>query len=452
VRLIRVTPERTPPQRGGLDPSCGHEGPPNLRGRSDPPTAAKFPNLRMHESADGPEPSHSDSGLVPKLALDWLRAVVDDTATDEAESSAEADRPRERTVLVRERVGSASAEDRPATRDPFDLAGRYKRGQVDHAIWYRDWHLRWRMLQLPDRLHRFETELMAARTDAQVFATLTEHAVQIVGGYTCVLYPPGDGPRRPIPNPALRVDAGRITLTLPLEEVGLLARDRVLSDPDGRYAALAPLFSEEHAVSVAHAPFGEGGVILLIERRHERVFGTEDWDLLRLLSARAAAALMRVRLGTQIGEMRDTDPVTALPEASRLDAILAHARDLIASGEMLSLVGLRLGGLGELAREDGPAAAARARRTVADVLREVAGSLGLAAHRGNDEYVLLLPRLSCARAEHMVARVARQLPSGIEVRARMVAIETAGSPADLLDALDRAPERAWADRAIPTAG
>jgi|GEM_PF-6985484 len=405
----------------------------------------------MQHSADGPEPSHPDSGLVPKLALDWLRAVVDDTAADDPAEPAHADGTVDRLSALTDFAERTAVPERPASRDPFDLAGRYSRGQVDHAIWYQDWHLRWRRLQLPDRLHRFETELLAARTDVEVFGTLTAHAVQIVGGYTCVLYPPGDGPRRPIPNPALRVDAGRITLSLPLAEVGLLGRDLVLSDPEGRYAALAPLFSEERAVSVAHAPFGEGGVILLIERRHERVFGTEDWDLLRLLSARAAAALMRVRLGTQIDELRNTDPVTSLPEASRLDAILAHARALLESGEMLSLVGIRLDGLRALAEADGPAAAARARRTVADVLREVAGSLGLAAHRGNDEFVLLLPRLSRARAEHMVARVARQLPSGVAVRARLVAPDATGTPDRLLDALDRAPERTWDDAPKPSA-
>jgi GGDEF domain-containing protein len=402
----------------------------------------------MDDRADaaGSRPTDAEPGLVPGLAFAWLRSVIEDSPAAPpavVPGATAADQPG---AGVTSRVDASPSA--PARRDPFGLAARYARGEVAPALWYRDWHVRWRRFQLPDRLHSFETALLAARAPEDVYRALTEHAVQIVGGYTCLLFPPQEsGPLRPLPNAALRIDADRITLSLPLAEVGLIGRERVLEDSTGRFAALAPLFSEERAVSLAHAPFGEGGVILLVERRHERLFDAEDWDLLRLLSTRATAALMRVRLGLRVGELQNTDAATALPDPSRLDAIIAHARDLIASGESLSLVGLRLDGLDRLGELDGAAAAARARRTAADVLREVAGTLGLTAHRGDDEFVLLLPRLSRARAEHMVDRLARQLPAAVRVRARLAAPAPGSQPADLLADLDRAPERAWSEPA-----
>lgn len=382
---------------------------------------------------------------MPRLALDWLRSVFAAEFTL-APTAPRAQGPREgRSTPTPSRLQAAESTpggSRFAAQDPFEVAARFARGEVKHALWFREWHRQWRRFQLADQLHRYDARLNSARSPAEVYRVLSEHAVRIVGGFTCLLYPPQEqGPLRPVPNPALRVDAGRITLSIPLAGAGLIARDRVLDQADGPLAGLAPLFSEERAVTLAHAPFGEGGMILLLERRGDRVFEVEDWELLRALSTRAAAALDRVRLGIQLGTLQHTHPCTGLPDEGALPEILRHAQAIAGRGEPLTLLALRLDGVARFATDDGPDAADRVRRTAGEILRERVGTLGIVVHRADDEFLLVLPRLSAAPAVHLVARVARQLPGRIRVHLRLVNPQTAAPPAELLFELDRSAER-----------
>jgi GGDEF domain-containing protein len=380
----------------------------------------------MEEKDRKPEVTgtREDSPPLPRLALDWLREVLRSEFAD----APDFERARD-AALAGAQGGGESASggargggvtripERLFSRDPFDVAARYARGEVENALWYRDWHRRWRRLQLPHRLQGFLLQLDRARTAEEVYRTLTEHAVQIVGGYTSLLFPPQEeAPLRALPNPLLRVDAGRLTISVPLTQPGLIARDDVFGEGNGPLASLAPLFSEERAVSLAHAPLGEGGVILVVERRQERVFEQDDWDLLRLLSAHASAALTRVRTARQINELRETHATTALPAPVQAEPVLERALEVARQGEPLTLAAIRLDGLEQIAAEDGEAAADRVRRTAAEVLRELSGSLGIAVQQTADEYLLVLPRLTRAQAENIVGRLARQLPARVPVR------------------------------------
>lgn len=388
-------------------------------------------------AAGGGEAGADEAGALSALALDWLRQVLHSefaTPPDFRQARAAAADPPSRRI-----------PERLFARDPFDVAARYARGEVENALWYREWHRRWRRFQLADQLVRFQERLRQARVPEDVYGALTEHAVQVVGGYTCVLFPPqATPPLRPLPNPLLRVDAGRLTISMPLPGTGIIAREDVVSREAGPLADLAPLFFEERAVSLAHASFGEGGVILLLERRQERVFTPEDRELLRLLALQAAAALARVRQAERTDVLRDTDARTGLLAEAQLGAALEHALAVAAQGEPLTVVVLALEGLARMAADDGQTAAERVRRTVAEVLRELVGTLGLALRRADDEFVLVLPRLTAAQAEILVGRLRRQLPARVQVHAG-----SAMAGADVRSA-DELLERAAAAAARPS--
>jgi hypothetical protein len=55
----------------------------------------------------------------------------------------------------------------------------------------------------------------------------------------------------------------------------------------GRVPAAAPLFENPQTALVAHVPVGDEAVLVLTERRDERIFEPQDWDILRALALQA---------------------------------------------------------------------------------------------------------------------------------------------------------------------
>jgi GGDEF domain-containing protein len=372
----------------------------------------------------------ADHARISELALNWLRHVLR-TEHEHTPAFAEA-----RRVAAEALTGAASRL--PAhlvSTDPFEIGARFVTGDVTRARWYREWHRRWRRFHLPARLASFGEELLQARRPEDVFRALTENAVRIVGGYTCVLYPPqASTPLRPLANPLLRVDAGRLTLTLPLPAPGAIRREQIATGgEEGAFSELAPLFAEDQAVSLAHAPFGDGGVILVVERRTERVFTANDWETLRLLAVLANAALARVEHTTSRREFEAPDPAGGILPADRLTEVVGEAIALAEQGDHLAVVCARLTGLADIDAVDGDRAGRRTYRSAADALTELAGALGAVVQRGTDGFWIVLPRLSGEQAIGLVERLRPQLP----LRARLVlgAAEYAVgmTPAVLLD-------------------
>jgi GGDEF domain-containing protein len=348
-----------------------------------------------------------ESETVSHLALDWLREVL----SSEFGGSDAFQRIRAMALAERAPEGAtvpllpASA----ATPDPFEVKLRFSRGDAIAARWYRDWHRGWRRFQLSDRLQRYAERLLGSTRPEEIYQALTETAVQVVGGYTCVLFPPQESPPlRPIPNPLLSLDAGRLTISIPLGEPGAIRHEQVLEA--GPLSGLGPLFTEGRAVSIAHAPFGEGGVILLLERRQERVFEDDDWEMLRVLSQLAGAALERVALRGRAPVLRDADLAAGVLAEELLEPLLDHALALAREGEALTLAALRLSGLDQVLAEDGRASVERVRYSAAAALRELAGALGIVLKRGADGFFLVLPRLNRSQALGLIERTRRQLP------------------------------------------
>jgi len=325
-----------------------------------------------------------------------------------------------------------------ATDAPPDIASDGG-ADLDDAVWRREWRRRWRRLRLPEQLLAFYDELGRARTPEQVYDALSEHAVRIVDGYTCVLFPPqADAERlRPVPNPRLRFDAASLSLPAspPLpraERIG--AADAAAGTP---FAGLAALFAEERAAALAHAPFGDGGAIFLIERRHGRVFEAEEWALLRTLAVQAEAALERVRLLGRIEILAHTDPETGLAAGTHAPAALAHAWEMAERGEPLSVVLLQLAPPAADTGFDMGTPATRAPQTppraLAGVLREVAGEHGMAVRHSAERFLLILPHTDAAAAHALVARVRERVRDELHAA---VAVHEAGAampPAALIE-------------------
>jgi GGDEF domain-containing protein len=282
----------------------------------------------------------------------------------------------------------------------------------------REWLRQWRRLQLPDRMAAFGEELARARTETAVYATLTTHAARMVGGYLCLLFLPNGGSTRlrPVAEPRLRCNADALSITEPPAVPGVISEATLPAG--GPYASLRPLFSEEGAAWLLLAPFGTRGTVVLVERRGERTFAPEDWDVLRILASQAEAALERVRLWEGVATLSQSDPLTGLGAGREyLHDVLAHAAAAAAWGEAVSVAVLTVDGNAGVQRNG---ESARVTRAVAEALRDAAHERGIVLRYAEDELLVVLPGLDGAEAEELVESAKDRLARGITVRARIV--------------------------------
>ena len=106
---------------------------------------------------------------------------------------------------------------------------------------------------------------------------------------------------------------------------GTLLHADARADTGSPFSPLAPLFTETRAACVVHTPVGEDGLLFLVERRAERHFEPEDWEILRALAGLAESALKRVRLLGEIRSLSLTDPLTGLANRRQMEVVLERA-------------------------------------------------------------------------------------------------------------------------------
>lgn len=142
-------------------------------------------------------------------------------------------------------------------------------------------------------------QLNRTATRQDVFDVLVERVVELVDAHAAMVYAQGADAAGlgllPAAPPVGTPTLGPLPFSLlgapfPLQ----LLRSECEAARSGPRAALWPLFDHFGAASLALSALGEGALLVVLERRANRLFNGEDWFVLRNVAAQASMALRRV--------------------------------------------------------------------------------------------------------------------------------------------------------------
>jgi diguanylate cyclase (GGDEF)-like protein len=191
--------------------------------------------------------------------------------------------------------------------------------------------------------------------------------------------------------------------------------------PGGAIPGAAPLFGDPHTVLVAHVPVGGDGVLVLTERRDERIFEPEDWDVLRALALQAQMALRRLKLLEDVRTLSLTDPLTGLGNRRHMELMLAHAWAAARRGDPLAVVVLDLDGFKEVNDTLGHHAGDELLCAVGEALRDEARASDVVVRFGGDEFLALLTGGTAEGGLLLVERLRKRLGTRVGISAGVAA-------------------------------
>lgn len=334
-------------------------------------------------------------------------------------------------------VSGANVRHLPRGEGEQDLVCRAAAGA---AVWRRQRERLRARLNLPDRLIAYVQQLGRDRCVAETAATLAEHATRIVGAYgALVLLPDGEGgglqtlgsfPEAAFPHLSMGTQDA-------FSRQGLIRSEHAQPGTGGPFNDLEALFCAHGAAAIAHSPTGDGGVLFLVERRADRDFAPEDWELLRVLASQADTAWESHRLLAEVRALALTDPLTGLPNRRSLAAFLEHAWAAAGRGQPLAVVMLDLERFKQINDERGHLAGDRILQSVAECLQELTRGSDLVVRYGGDEFLLVLPGVAISGARRLVERVRARLGGEIAFTAGIAEYQSGmGSPEQLIEAAD----------------
>jgi diguanylate cyclase (GGDEF)-like protein len=277
--------------------------------------------------------------------------------------------------------------------------------------------------QLPDQLIGYFEALNAADSEDGVWHALAAHALRIVGAHMAftmvhdrargVLRAPAAQDARPGEHrPCILWDDR-------LGTAGLLLSEDARRGGAAEFAA--PLFGDPATALLAHVPVSNEGVLVLTERREERIFEPEDWDVLRALALQAEMALRRVRLIDSVRSLSLTDPLTGLGNRRHMEVVMAHAWAAARRGEPLVVMALDLDGFKEVNDTRGHDAGDRMLCDVAAALRAEARGSDVLVRYGGDEFLVILPGSTVEGAHALAERVRRRVDGAVGISAGVAA-------------------------------
>lgn len=302
------------------------------------------------------------------------------------------------------------------------------------------WLRLWRRSLFPERLIDFHDALSRATSAREICDALARHATLTVGAYQAVvLLPESDGAHLGV--------AGWWSNGAPPPEVllpGRIARGAPrLVDPAAVDAAgdacpgLAPLSRIPGVSTLALVPIGERGLLLLSERRAERIFSEDDWTLLEALALHADRALASVTALAEARRAALVDPLTGLANRRHLEVVLRHAWAGAERGEGLTLMLLDLDDFKAINDRHGHAMGDDVLRVVGEVLRGETRGSDTVVRYGGDEFLVVLPRQAASAARRLFERIRARLDGWAGVSAGIAEYHPAlAAPCDLVEAAD----------------
>lgn len=269
----------------------------------------------------------------------------------------------------------------------------------------RDWVRR--RLQMPDHLLSYAERLQRAAMEADVYEALREVTTPVVGAYTCVMFvSAGEGVEaafHPLADGWLQAGLEPLPAETAMNfpEQRLVTQAEIASDSAGPLLALDGLARATGATQLLCTPVGSDALLVLVERRRDRVLTGEDRDLLDALVRQAEAALRRVLSERQVAALDLKDPVTGLPSGRHVEIMLDHALGMARRGHPLTVL------LVDLAKTEsgtGPSEAEDAFYSLASSFSELRRT-DLALRRDDNRFMVLLADTDAAGANHVIQRI-----------------------------------------------
>ena len=275
-----------------------------------------------------------------------------------------------------------------------------------------------RRLRMPDFLLAYAESLLEARSPEEAYQALREVVVPVVGAYTAVVFfYAGDAPDArfvPLADPAPRLqlpDLPGDSVTYFIEPQ-VVTRAEIAADRTGVLAPFTAVMDAAGAAQLLVAPVGTDALLVLIERRRDRVLAGDERDLLSALVRQAESAVGRLASERQVASYALTDPVTGLPSGRHVEIIVDHALAMARRGHPLTLmlVDLAAGASAGDAAED-------ALYGLAACLREELRGTDLAMRQGADRFLVLLADTDENGAQAVMRRLEGSVEGVAELRA-----------------------------------
>ena len=318
------------------------------------------------------------------------------------------------------------------------------------SAWRERWYRLWKRSQLPSKLIAFFNELHVAETPEQISAVVSDHALEMVGGYKAVVFLPNVNAVADDTTPA-ESEAAALLRVSRFARPGLVDAGDLREFAEPWWPELGAFLGDGSVTMVAHVPFGERGLLLVAERRTDRIFDADDWEVLGTLAEQGDRALSRVRLLESAFELSLTDPLTGLANRRQMDVVLKHAWASAERGEGLALMMLDLDGFKQLNDAHGHVFGDQILCIAAECLRDEARGADAVIRYGGDEFMVILPRGTTAGARSLAARVRKRLQGWVGVSAGIAEFHGAyTSPRELISAADEDLYRQKARRLFET--